>query len=374
MKLLELCTSRDLGGLELYCFHAAAALSETDEVIGCVHPRGRLTAYFRKAELPHVSLHWRFSPLPLLAARRLARIIDRRAIDVVHVHHGKDLALAVLAKRMARRSPLLVYTRQMQITRPKRDRYHEFLYRHVDRILTITQSLAESVRARLNPWHADKVRALYLGVKAPSSPLDEAERSAIRAQWGVPADAFVFGLFGRKEEGKGQHLLIEALARFEPERRPYAVLVGHAMNEPYVQRLLTEIATAGLGARVILRDFIEQPQRWMQACDGVVLTTYEETFGLVLAEAMRCGIPVIGSDRGGVPEIIDHDRTGLLFRSQDASDLHRQLKRLCDDPALRQRLAVAGKDKADRVFDEQVHFAALRREFAAISRAENVPR
>jgi len=81
--------------------------------------------------------------LPLVSAFKLAKIIDENKIDIIHMHWGKDLALAALAKFLSNRKPKLVYTRQMMITRYKNDFYHRFLYSQLDLMLTITQQLED---------------------------------------------------------------------------------------------------------------------------------------------------------------------------------------------------------------------------------------
>lgn len=362
MKILELCLSPDLGGLELYMQRCCTALAAAgDEVLPVVAGGGRLQERLTREGFAPLPLPRRLRALPLLAARRLAGIIDAQGVDVMHLHWGKDLPLAALARFFSRRRPLLAYTRQMQITRPKRDPYHEFLYRQVGLILPITHALAEDMRRLLNPAYRQRVVPLYYGVPAPREQVDADTRRALRRELGVAADTFLVGLFGRIKHYKGQHLLVAAMERLCAEGADAAALiVGHAMEADYLQGLKARVAERGLEQRILFRDFVEQPQRLMQACDCIVLTTVEETFGLVLVEAMRAGVAVIGSDRGGVPEIIAHGETGLLFRSGAADDLYLQLKTLCADPALRTRLAAAGKARADRVFNEAQHFTGLR--------------
>lgn len=364
MKILELCLSPDLGGLELYMLRCVQRLGESDHVTAVVSPGGKPAQYLAKAGTRYVELKTISRAFPFFAARRLARIIDSEQIELVHMHWGKDLALAALAKSFSRRKPVLVYTRQMQITRPKRDSYHAFLYRQVDALIGITRLLAEDMR-RFIPEIAERIDYLYYGVPAPALLPNSQAREAKRREVGVPESAFLIGLFGRIKHYKGQHLLVEALARAKAEGLPmHGLIVGRAMEEDYLADLKARCARENLP--VTFKDFVEGPQALMQACDCVVLTTVEETFGLVLAEAMRAGVPVIGSDRGGVPEIIDHEETGLLFRSTDGSSLFEQLARLQQDKTLRARVGQQGKAKADRVFADDTHFTALRRRFGAL--------
>lgn len=360
MNILELCLSPDLGGLELYMYRCARELGHTHKVLSVVAPDARLVEYLERDGLAFEQVQRGNKGLPLLAARRLARIIDENGIELLHVHWGKDLALAAFAKRFSRRKPKVVYTRQMQITRPKRDFYHNFLFGQVDRIITITNVLAEDMRRFLNPAYADRITPLYYGVPAPEEDMDAGEREGLRGELGFGNETFLVGLFGRIKKYKGQHLLVEAVARARAEGLNVgALIVGRAMEEEYLAGLKRDVVERGLERSIIFKDFVDDPQALMRACDLVALTTVEETFGLVLVEAMRAGVAVVGSDRGGVPEIIEHGETGLLFRSGDADNLADQLSVLSRDRDLLARLALAGKAKADRMFDETSHFRAL---------------
>ena len=100
--------------------------------------------------------------------------------------------------------------------------------------------------------------------------------------------------------------------------------------------------------------------------DVVVLLTYCETFGLVLVEAMRAGVAVIGTDAGGVPEIIEHNKTGLLIPPGDTGTLADELVKLYDDADLKSRLARAGKNRADREFNSELHFNKLEQLLTAV--------
>ncbi len=360
MKIIELCLSPDLGGLELYMYRCCRELGKSAEVIPLVNAEGRLHERLQREGMNPLAFSRRSRALPLLAARRLARLIDKEGVDILHLHWTKDIPLAAFAKAFSRRKPMLVSTRQMQITRPKKDPYHDFLYRQLDLNITITEALAKDMRTFLNPAYAERVVPLYYGVAPPQTFLEEAARRVLRSELGVDEETFLVGLIGRIKHYKGQHLLVEAIGKALDDGEDVAALiVGHAMEQEYLDGLKRQVAENGWQQRIVFRDFVEQPQRLMQACDAVVLTTVEETFGLVLVEAMRAGVAVVGSDRGGVPEIIDHEETGLLFRSTDAEDLYRQLQRLWQDRTFCAQLAASGKEKADKVFDEEKHFAML---------------
>ncbi len=361
MKIMELCLSPGRGGLELYMARTVAALGKAHRVVAVADcRRGLIAEVLRAAGLPVVNWRVRFSPFPLLAAWRLARLLRREGVAVLHVHWRKDLPLAALAKRFCGgRAPRLIYTRQMRIADGKNDPYHNFIYAQVDLLLTISEQLRRDVAAGLKEEFRGRVRLLYYGT-APPRILDEAERARLREQAGIEPGRFVAGLFGQFMERKGQHLLLEALAALKREGIEItAFFAGHVDDPAYLARLREQARELNIAEQVRFSEFVKVPQDWMQICDCVVLTTYEETFGLVLIEAMSVGRPVIGSDKGGVTEIIDDGETGLLFESRNAESLAAKLSLLYGDRRRAQALGEAGRRKAEQKFSLTGHYEAL---------------
>jgi glycosyltransferase involved in cell wall biosynthesis len=358
---MELCLSPDLGGLELYVFRSSVALNASDDVVPVINPAGRLRRYFSDYGFSWHELEPKFKALPLIASKRLAQIIDKERVDVIHVHWTKDLPLAVLAKRLSRRKARIVYTRQMQITRSKQDFYHEFIYGNIDLILAITEALASDIRKYIKPRHSSKVRTLYYGVKEPEKVITAEEKGELRAELGVPGVSFMVGIFGRIKHEKGQYLLVRAVKKLREEGLDvYALIVGHPMDESYLAGLKNTVNGEQLEGYVVFKDFVENPQVWMQACDAVVLASQNETFGLVLAEAMQAGVAVVGTNSGGVTEIIEDRKSGLLFEPGDSDGLAACIGALVNDSAFRQKLAQNGQAKARAAFDYSGHYEKLR--------------
>lgn len=358
IKVLELCLSPDLGGLELYMLRVVRWMAQTGiDYLAVVAPEGRVQALLHEEGLRHRPLRAHMRWFPLAAARRLAHWIDAEGIDLIHLHWAKDLNLAVLARRLAKRPVGIVHTRHMTITRDKHDWYHRALYRHVDLMLAITRRIQQQAW-RFLPLSRERVRLLYHGVPAPS-PAPQA-CAQLRARAGIPSGRFLIGLVGRIEPGKGQHVLVDAVALLARRGRDvHALLVGHPMRPRHLDDLRARISRLGVDDRVHYYGFHPRPQALMGCMDCVVLTTYAEHFGLVLVEAMRAGVAVIGTDAGGVPEIIEASVTGLLVPPGDPTALADAIERLLQDPALRARLAQAGKADADARFNEDRHFVQL---------------
>lgn len=360
MNILELCLSSGLGGLELYVFRTSNALKNQHNVKAVLFENSKLDNYYKDHSwLNRTYIKRSKHPLPIINARKLARIIDDNNIDLVHMHWGKDLPLAALAKAFSMRKPCLVYTRQMMITRNKNDPYHRFLYNQIDYILTITKQLETLCKTYISAKNIS-IQTLYYGVTEPRKLLNQDEKKSLKMARGFAENDFVIGLFGRLEDGKGQHLLIKALAIAKNKNEKIkALIVGHEMTPGYRETLTSLAQSHHVLDNIIFNDFVDNPQELMQICDCICLTTYEETFGLVLPEAMRVAIAVIGSNKGGVPEIIDHRETGLLFESKDEHSLYQQMSLLYNDPELKLKLSRQGKAKADNMFDYDLHFKKL---------------
>lgn len=360
MKILELCLSPDLGGLELYMFRTAKELSARHQVLAVINKKARLKQYLQNENIKLIELPRSFRSLPIISAFKLASIIDKNGIDLVHMHWGKDLPLAALAKAISKRKPRLVYTRQMQMTRSKDDWYHNFQYRQMDLMLTITDKLAEEARSFLRKEFTNKIQRLYYGVEVTGTQIELQQRNELRQQLNVTNDEFIVGLFGRIKESKGQYLLIEAIKKLNPEHNNIkALIVGRPMNESYLKKLQDDVKASGVCEQIIFKGFIDNVSDYMQICDCVVLASNEETFGLVLIEAMHVGTAVIGTNSGGVPEIIEHEKTGLLFPPRDADALAAQIERYAENSDFRNRMAMAGKELALKKFNQDNHYQQL---------------
>lgn len=165
---------------------------------------------------------------------------------------------------------------------------------------------------------------------------------------------FVVGYFGRLIAGKGIQVALKALARLPA--RVHMKIVGDGPEKPVLLQLA---ASLGIGHRV---DFLPPvPYAAMPAalhgCDTLVLPSLEtrywvEQFGRVLIEAMACGIPVVASSVGGIPDVVAD--AGLLFRQADVEELVSRLSSLIENESLRIELGKRGRERAQKYYNVPV--------------------
>lgn len=351
-KICELCLSPDLGGLELYMMRASRYLG--DSCISVINEKGKLKGYYEDASYRFATLKRRNVLLSWLNARALARLIDHEEIDVLHLHWTKDLPLAIMAKLLSKRRPKVVQSRHMTMTRFKDDFYHRFLYKNLDGMLAVTAQVKSQIEKFIPEDIRPATEVLYIGAEQPAL-ISAEERVKRRDQLGLN-DSFTVGIVGRIEEPKGQHIVLEAVKSLHQHGiDAKALIVGHAMDEAYLQKLQNEYADVA-----VFTGFTTEAQTMMQCCDVVVLATEKETFGLVLIEAMMCGVCVVASRSGGPLEIIDDGINGLLFKTFDSDDLAEKLAMLYRNSVFRQTFAEAGRAKALDVFESQKQFEELK--------------
>lgn len=352
-KICALCLSPDLGGLELYMMRASRYLGE--QCISIINEKGKLKSYYEGTSYRYATLKRRNLLFLWINARTLARIIDDEAIDVLHLHWTKDLPLAIMGKLLSKRRPKVVQSRHMTMTRFKDDFYHRFLYKNLDSILAVTHQVKMQIEKFIPSDIRPVTEVLYIGAEQPTL-ISKEERSDRRRQLGLN-DSFTVGIVGRIEEPKGQHIVLEAVKSMHQSGIDVkGLIVGHAMDEAYFKKLRNDYADVA-----VFTGFTREAQTLMQLCDVMVLATKKETFGLVLIEAMMCGVCVVASDSGGPLEIIDDGINGLLFKTFDSSDLAEKLTMLCRDNVFKEMFAEAGRAKALEVFESEKQFAELQR-------------
>jgi glycosyltransferase involved in cell wall biosynthesis len=128
------------------------------------------------------------------------------------------------------------------------------------------------------------------------------------------------------------------------------LIIGEGeLHEP----LARQIKSLGLDRHVLLTGFRADALGLIKSLDLFVMSSVTEGLGSALLEAMACRRPIVGTFAGGIPEIVVHDETGILVPVRDESALAAAIGRVISDPALRERLAVAGRARVETEFSVQ---------------------
>lgn len=274
-----------------------------------------------------------------------------RGAGLVHSHEGRGVQAAWLLHRLG--GAPYVITRRVE-KGPSGTLFNRTMYRDAARVVAISAAIRDRLRdfePRLSP-------RVIPSAAADLHP-DPAVAAALRAKFGGD---FIVGHVGALDDShKGQLQIIE-LARRLAARQPGIrfVLVGSGRDESMLRA-----AALGLG-NVVFAGQVDNVGDHLAAFDLFLYPSRHEGLGSILLDVLAAGLPVVATAVGGIPEIIASDEHGVLVRPDDVDGLEQAVLCFQADPALRERMARANRERA-RQFTAgamTARYAALYRELA----------
>jgi len=336
-KILELCLSPDLGGLELFVKDSFEYFGTKTDTYLCVAPEKKLDAYVDSKDK---FLLKRDKFLPFIPALKLAKYIDANDIDIIHFHWTRDIIVSVLAKTFSSKKPKIIQSRHMGMTRFKDDFYHKWLYKNLDMMHAVTKDVSQQLKRFIPEDVRPKIEMVYLGVKEPI--INQNKMKELKQKYHLKNE-FVVGIVGRIEEGKGQHIVIEAISKLKGLDIK-VLIVGNAMSDDYLQHIKQVSKDLNVEDKIVFTGFTKEVPEHIQLCDIMVLATVEETFGLVVIEAMANKKCILAVNKGGPLEIIKDGIDGILFE-REAEALKEHIYNLYHNNILKEHLALKGFEK-----------------------------
>jgi glycosyltransferase involved in cell wall biosynthesis len=222
-----------------------------------------------------------------------------------------------------------------------------------------TSRFAASLVERAYALDAAKLRVIPNGVS------DEFLRPPAERE--SPAQVPFAIYFGRLAREKGVHTLLDALATAGPEPEMF-VFAGRG---PELERLRQRSRTLGLAHRVRFMTWLDAKalSELVRKASFAVLPSLEESFGNTMAEAMALAVPVISTSAGSIPELIEHERTGILVQPDSAPALSDAIRELAGDAHRRKELGLAGQAKVRAEYSWDAVAARFEQVYAAATGA-----
>jgi glycosyltransferase involved in cell wall biosynthesis len=288
----------------------------------------------------------KFDPATLTA---LLKIIDRKEIDILHLHGYGATTFGRLAGAM-RRLPTILHEHANLTDTPWFQKVADRLLEpYTDIALAVSKSTAEFVHeARLVP--NEKIKVVYLGapVEEFSRPRTPAEIAAARQALGIRPGEFAAGTVTRLHDSKGNEYLVEA-ARLVVDQHPEArfFLAGEGPLRPSLE---AQAQRLGLGDRFVFVGFVKDVATTLSAFDLSVFPSLWEGTPLTAFEALASARPIVATDADGLTDILDPDRTAWIVPKRDAAALAQGIVFAIEHPDERARLA-ANAGQAARSFD-----------------------
>ena len=233
---------------------------------------------------------------------------------MVHTHQIGALLYAGPAARRAR-VPVVVHTEHGKhyAARWRKRIVGRMAARYAHRYFCVSDDIRREVcDFRIVP--STKAEVVHNGIDlAPFEGLPDVVTA--RRDLGLPADAFIVGTVGRLAAVKRQDVLLRGFARLVANRpSSHLLIVGEGANRAGLESLA---AALGISSKVTFAGYASRPERFLAAMDVFALTSDSEGMPLSILEAWAAGKPVVASRVGGVPELIEDGRNGLLVPAGD---------------------------------------------------------
>jgi glycosyltransferase involved in cell wall biosynthesis len=345
-----LVNSLHVGGAErhlvdLVCHGTRRGLFRAEVV--CLKEPGALAEELVAAGIP-VSAGWLRSRYDVNAVRRLVRHARKHPVDVTYTHHGlNELLLATICRTMLHIVNVCTVHATNDITRAAR---FGALQRRLLRRSTVVVGVAPSHRAYL-VGHEGLVPARTITIsngvdherfrpsRRPSS-LGDARLSGRK----------VVGVVGSLTPEKGHDVLLQAFVRVvDAYPRTALVLIGDGERRAALE---DQAARLEIADRVVFLGIRRDVDAILGGVDAFVLPALpaRETFSIAVLEAMACGLPIVASRVGSMPDMIRDGCEGFLVRAGDAGDLAESLCRLMADESLARRMGAAARARVEAEF------------------------
>src|ERR1700722_11917971 len=275
--------------------------------------------------------------IDLAAGVKLRAILRRELYDVVHFHTSRAHSMAPFARGFA--STLLV-TRRMDY-RPNRVFAPLLFNRAVDGVVAISNGVADSLATA--GVDRQRVIVIHSGVDCDRfRPPTAQERADARAALGISNGEILISAAGALEQRKGHRYLIEAIGALAASAslKLKCFIVGQGSVHKVLQG---EIAVIRSLERVKLLGRVDDVRELLWASDIFAMPSLKEGLGVAALEAMASNLPIIASDVGGLHEVVEDDRTGIIVPPANSGKIASAIQRLAESDELRAQMGAAAR-------------------------------
>lgn len=356
-KVLFLITKSNWGGAQRYVYDLATNLNKANfETVVALGGEGELVHRLYDAGIRVIKIdslkrdvslknEWNFT-------KELWRIIKTEKPDILHVNSSKAGGVGTLLGRLLL-VPKVIFTAHGWAFNEDRPSWQKIIIKFLHWLTVLlshrTIAVSNSILKQLN-WPGVESRTKVLHPGRNIGVMYETDEAREKLQEFIPDKSLTkndnliwLGTIGELHPIKRQTLLIECLALIHLNYPQLRLLIcGEGSERTNLENLIIK---SGLADKVFLLGNVSEAARLLKAFDIFLLPSKSEAYGYVLHEAGLAGLPVVATNVGGIPEIIESGVSGLLVPADDVNALKEALIRILDDQTLRQNFAANLKEK-----------------------------
>ncbi|MBL4954158.1 N-acetyl-alpha-D-glucosaminyl L-malate synthase BshA [Neobacillus sp. OS1-32] len=293
--------------------------------------------YYHQVEVNQYSV-FQYPPYDIALASKMAEVINREKLDVLHVHYAMPHAVcAILAKQMAGRDVKIVTTlhgTDISVLGhdPSLTDAIKFGIEKSDAVTAVSNALVNQTYELINP---DKqIETVYNFIDDRVYRKTDAQH--LKSEFGIKENEKVIIHVSNFRAVKRVQDVVKTFAKISSIMPAKLLLVGDGPEMTVICKLVRQLA---LEDQVIFLGKQENLEELYSISDLMLLLSQKESFGLVLLEAMACGVPCIGTNIGGIPEVIQDGETGFICELGNISDIANKAISLLEDSQLHQQFS-----------------------------------
>ncbi|MCY9189347.1 N-acetyl-alpha-D-glucosaminyl L-malate synthase BshA [Bacillus mojavensis] len=307
--------------------------------------------HFHEVEVNQYAV-FKYPPYDLTLASKIAEVAERENLDIIHAHYALPHAVcAYLAKQMLKRNIGIVTTLHgTDITvlgyDPSLKELIRFAIEASDRVTAVSSALAAETYDLIKP--EKKIETIY-------NFIDERvylkkNTAAIKEKHGILPDEKVVIHVSNFRKVKRVQDVIQVFRNIAGKTKAKLLLVGDGPEKSVACELVRKY---GLEKQVLMLGNQDRVEELYSISDLKLLLSEKESFGLVLLEAMACGVPCIGTNIGGIPEVIKNNVSGFLVDVGDVEAASAKAVRILEDEQLSKQFTEAAMEMLNNEFSSQ---------------------
>ena len=271
-------------------------------------------------------------------AHYIRKLCDAQHIDVIHAHSSHGHALAVLAHVMYDCKVPVVLSRRVDFPVSK-NFLSKWKYNHnsIKKIICVSDCIKHIMETSIK--QKDKCVTIYDGIDLNRfDPIEK--RNILHKEFSIADDELLIGNVAAIAPHKDYFTWLQTVALLKGKMKAKFFIIG---DGPIRDEIKNEIIKLNLQDVVIMTGFRNDLEKILPELDLFLFTSKEEGLGSSLLDAMLCGVPVVCTNAGGIPEVVKHEVNGLLCNIGDANQLAQNVLRIVNDAQLKMKLIEGGK-------------------------------
>lgn len=345
------CTKSWGGGEKWHLETALQMRQHNVPVLLVVAAGSELEKKARDSEIETYSIRiHNFSYLNIFKLQRFAAFLESRNPRVLLFNSSADAKFGSVAGRLAK-IPKIIYRRGSAIPL-KNHLINRLIFKNaITNVLANSEETKRTINQNINLIHPDKIKVIYNGIHFPDYQLDALPL------YHKKGDELVIGNAGRFVFQKNQSDLIRMAAILKANKIHFKLLLaGSGKLEEELKQLTREL---DLQQEVVFTGFQENLSSFYRSLDVFVLSSHWEGFGFVLAEAAYFGIPSVAYRISSNPELIVHEKSGLLADQMDPEELAKLVIHLAKNKEAASKMGCFAKERVQKIFDRDKNFRLL---------------